>query len=70
MYFCTKSEFNLRQVLIEAGEGLVRFEITTLGDGTPYVIAHLDKSKIHSVGKEALRKFLIVIDSNFSIINF
>lgn len=42
---------------MEAGEGLVRFEKTEL-NGKPYVITHLDKSKIWTVGKEALGKFL------------
>lgn len=39
---------------------MVTFEKTTLPDGSPYVHLRLDKSKIWTVGKEAMRKFLIV----------
>jgi dipeptidyl-peptidase III len=43
---------------MEAGEGLIRFEKVVV-EGKPSIITHLDKSKIWTVGKEALRKFLV-----------
>lgn len=53
--------FVILQVLREAGEGLVRLEKITNENGTPSLVAHLDKTKIHTVGKEALRKFLTTL---------
>ncbi|EAR85850.1 peptidase family M49 protein (macronuclear) [Tetrahymena thermophila SB210] len=54
----TAAAYAITKVLIEAGQGLVTIEKTEK-EGKPYVYIHLDKSKIWTVGKEAMRKFLI-----------
>ncbi|XP_074660218.1 dipeptidyl peptidase 3-like isoform X2 [Tubulanus polymorphus] len=46
------------RVLLEAGEGLVTLNKTVGEDGDPDLLIQLDRSKISSVGKPAIGKFL------------
>nr|XP_044997461.1 dipeptidyl peptidase 3 isoform X3 [Jaculus jaculus] len=53
-----QARFVILKVLLEAGEGLVTVIPTTGSDGRPDARVHLDRSKIRSVGKPALERFL------------
>nr|XP_054097053.1 dipeptidyl peptidase 3 isoform X4 [Callithrix jacchus] len=53
-----QARFVILRVLLEAGEGLVTITPTTGSDGRPDARVRLDRSKIHSVGKPALERFL------------
>jgi dipeptidyl-peptidase-3 len=52
--------FVITQVLLEAGQGLVTIKKVTRADGSDGIRIEMDRSKIHTVGKEALSKFLTV----------
>lgn len=53
-----QARFVILRVLLEAGEGLVTVTPTTGSDGRPDARVRLDRSKIRSVGKPALERFL------------
>ncbi|XP_012580585.1 PREDICTED: dipeptidyl peptidase 3 [Condylura cristata] len=53
-----QARFVILRVLLEAGEGLVTVTPTTGADGRPDARVRLDRSKIRSVGKPALERFL------------
>ncbi|XP_059565979.1 dipeptidyl peptidase 3 isoform X2 [Myotis daubentonii] len=53
-----QARFVILRVLLEAGEGLVTITPTTGADGRPDARVRLDRSKIRSVGKPALERFL------------
>lgn len=53
-----QARFVILRVLLEAGEGLVTLSEITGADGQPDALVTLDGSKIHSVGKKAIQKFL------------
>ncbi|XP_053134914.1 dipeptidyl peptidase 3 isoform X2 [Hemicordylus capensis] len=53
-----QARFVILRVLLEAGGGLVSLHHTTGADGKPDAIVSLDRSKILSVGKPALERFL------------
>lgn len=53
-----QARFVILRVLLEAGEGLVGLEEVTGPDGQPDARITLDRSKIHSVGKNAIHRFL------------
>uniref|UniRef100_A0A672G241 Dipeptidyl peptidase 3 n=1 Tax=Salarias fasciatus TaxID=181472 RepID=A0A672G241_SALFA len=53
-----QARFVILRVLLEAGEGLVGLEEVTGQDGKPDARITLDRSKIHTVGKNAIQRFL------------
>lgn len=53
-----QARFVILRVLLEAGEGLVGLEEVTGKDGKPDARITLDRSKIHTVGKNAIHRFL------------
>uniref|UniRef100_A0AAR2JCZ2 Dipeptidyl peptidase 3 n=1 Tax=Pygocentrus nattereri TaxID=42514 RepID=A0AAR2JCZ2_PYGNA len=53
-----QARFVILRVLLEAGEGLVTLSEITGADGRPDALITLDRSKIHTVGKSAIQKFL------------
>ncbi|KAK0153565.1 Dipeptidyl peptidase 3 [Merluccius polli] len=53
-----QARFVILRVLLEAGEGLVGLEEVTGEDGRPDARITLDRTKIHSVGKTAIQRFL------------
>ncbi|KAM9451195.1 dipeptidyl peptidase 3 isoform 1-T3 [Clarias gariepinus] len=53
-----QARFVILRVLLEAGEGFVTLSETTGADGQPDALIMLDRSKIHTVGKSAIQKFL------------
>ncbi|XP_013399132.2 dipeptidyl peptidase 3 [Lingula anatina] len=52
------ARFVILRVLLEAGNNLVTVQQTTGADGEPDVVIHLDRTKIHTVGKKAIGDFL------------
>ena len=53
-----QARFVILRVLLEAGEGLVGLEEVTGQDSKPDARITLDRNKIHTVGKNAIHKFL------------
>ncbi|KAF3705661.1 Dipeptidyl peptidase 3 [Channa argus] len=53
-----QARFVILRVLLEAGEGLVGLEEVAGQDGKPDAHITLDQSKIHTVGKNAIHRFL------------
>ncbi len=53
-----QARFVILRVLLEAGEGLVGLKECTGADGRPDVVVTLDRSKICTVGKSAIQRFL------------
>lgn len=53
-----QARFVILRVLLEAGEGLVGLEEVTGEDGKPDARITLDRSKIPTVGKNAIHRFL------------
>lgn len=53
-----QARFVILRVLLEAGEGLVGLEEVSGQDGRPDARITLDRSKISTVGKNAIHKFL------------
>uniref|UniRef100_A0A8C4DKV0 Dipeptidyl peptidase 3 n=1 Tax=Dicentrarchus labrax TaxID=13489 RepID=A0A8C4DKV0_DICLA len=53
-----QARFVILRVLLEAGEGLVGLEEVAGQDGKPDARITLDRSKIHTVGKDAIHRFL------------
>ncbi|XP_078001286.1 dipeptidyl peptidase 3-like [Glandiceps talaboti] len=53
-----QARYVILRVLLEAGEGLVTIERITGEDGKPDAVIKLDRSKVETVGKEAIGKFL------------
>ncbi|XP_051903615.1 dipeptidyl peptidase 3 [Hippocampus zosterae] len=53
-----QARFVILRVLLEAGEGLVGLKEVTGADGKPDALITLDRSKINTVGKDAIHKFL------------
>ncbi|MEQ2192740.1 bifunctional diacylglycerol diphosphate phosphatase/phosphatidate phosphatase [Xenoophorus captivus] len=53
-----QARFVILRVLLEAGEGLVGLEEVTGQDGKPDARITLDRSKIGTVGKNAIHRFL------------
>jgi len=53
-----QARYVILRVLLEAGEGLVQLTSVTGSDGKSDVLIKLDKTKIESVGRPAIGKFL------------
>ncbi|XP_077448467.1 dipeptidyl peptidase 3 isoform X1 [Stigmatopora argus] len=53
-----QARFVILRVLLEAGEGLVSLEEVAAADGKPDALVALDRAKIRTVGKDAIRRFL------------
>ncbi|XP_030216618.1 dipeptidyl peptidase 3 isoform X3 [Gadus morhua] len=53
-----QARFVILRVLLEAGEGLVRLEEVAGADGRPDARITLDRTKIRTVGKTAIQRFL------------
>lgn len=53
-----QARFVILRVLLEAGKGLVGLKEVTGADGKPDALITLDRSKINTVGKDAIHKFL------------
>ncbi|KAM9846344.1 dipeptidyl peptidase 3 [Aulostomus maculatus] len=53
-----QARFVILRVLLEAGEGLVGLKEVTGQDGNPDARITVDRSKIHTVGKNAIHRFL------------
>ncbi|KAG9338203.1 hypothetical protein JZ751_026955 [Albula glossodonta] len=53
-----QARFVILRVLLEAGEGLVTLQERTGSDGRPDALITLDRSKVHTVGKSAIQRFL------------
>lgn len=53
-----QARFVILRVLLEAGEGLVGLKECTGTDGRPDAVITLDRSKINTVGKSAIQRFL------------
>ncbi|XP_056449594.1 dipeptidyl peptidase 3-like [Gadus chalcogrammus] len=53
-----QARFVILRVLLEAGEGLVRLEEVAGADGRPDARIALVRTKIHTVGKSAIQRFL------------
>ena len=54
-----QARFVILQVLIEAGHGLVSVQEKVGEDGKPDLLISVDKTKIDTVGREAMRIFLL-----------
>lgn len=66
-----QARFVILRVLLEAGEGLVGLEEVSGQDGRPDARITLDRSKISTVGKNAIHRFLCKLQvlSNIILIN-
>ena len=53
-----QARYVILQVLLEAGDGLVRVERTIGEDGQPDIRLHLTRGLVGSVGKKAIGDFL------------
>ncbi|GFU03940.1 dipeptidyl peptidase 3 [Nephila pilipes] len=54
----SQARFVILQVLLESGDDFVKIENITGSDGKPDLLLTVDRSKIFSVGKPAIEKFL------------
>ena len=53
-----QARYVILQVLLAAGHGFVQIKRTTGEDGKPDLLITLDRSKIETVGKDAIGEFL------------
>jgi len=62
-----RARFVILGVMLEAGNGLVKLERTTGSDGKPDIEVCLARDKIRSVGKPAIGKFLLALQTYKSL---
>lgn len=62
-----RARFVILGVMLEAGEGLVSLEKKVGDDGQPDLEVRLDRSKIRSVGRPAIGKFLLALQTYKSL---
>jgi len=62
-----RARYVILRVLLEAGEGLVSLEKVTGADGQPSLDVKLDRSKIPTVGKQAVGRFLLALQVHKSL---
>lgn len=53
------ARYTILRVLLEAGEGLVEIAYRDNADGNPDIEVRLDRSKVRTVGMDAMRRFLL-----------
>lgn len=63
------ARYVILRVLMEAGEGLVKIARKVGSDGKPDIEIQLDRSKIHTVGREAIGRFLMKLQVHKSTAN-
>jgi len=61
------ARYVILRVMLEAGEGLVRLEKKKGEDGNPDVEVVLDRSKVGTVGREAVGRFLLSLQVHKSL---
>jgi len=62
-----RARYVILRVLLEAGEGLVSLDTVTGSDGQPDLVVKLDRSKIPTVGKAAIGRFLLALQVHKSL---
>jgi len=64
----SKARFVILQVLIEAGQGLVTVEEKVGEYGEPDLLINVDKTNIDTVGREAMRDFLLQLQVSMKLV--
>ena len=62
-----RARYVILRVLLEAGEGLVTLQRSTAEDGQPDVTVHVERRLIPTVGKAAIGRFLLQLQTHKSL---